>query len=226
MESWGGFRNLSTADDFLFHSSLPPDGLAKWSKQHLKTIAQKPEATEVEGAFLFPDVDWSSLQAIYGWSALQYQGWARAELSCHSTNTQRVAVYTDHVLEFWIDDQHFFGGDIYALRKAPVILSLSPGQHRFEIRLVRDVRSMGAVGAPQHPVAIRIESCSEGLRANESAILVPDLVNGRGLPSPFGSIPLCNTGTELLHVHDVQSLDVGFFHCPNKLSANVLQGPI
>lgn len=36
----------------------------------------------------------------------------------------------DHVIEFWIDDQSYFGGDLYAFRKAPLVLDLSPGEHK------------------------------------------------------------------------------------------------
>lgn len=119
-----------------------------------------------------------------------------------------MAIYTDNILEFWIDDEHFFGGDFFAFRKTPVIVSLTPGRHRFDVRLVRDVRSMGGVGQPVHPLAIRLEICSDNLSADSSQILIPEFVRGRGLPTQYGSIPLYNTSTEPILVNNVQCLDV------------------
>lgn len=163
---------------------------------------------EARGSFEFSHVDWQYLQDVFGWSTLQYQGWARMELTCHANGPTRVAVFTDYVLEFWIDDEHFFGGDFFGFRRAPTVIPLEPGRHQLDIRLVRDVRSMGAVGVPNHPFVVRFEVCQDFLHADVDKIIFSEMIAGRGFCSPYGSVPLCNNSSEVIRVKGLQSLQV------------------
>ena len=78
----------------------------------------------------YSNVDWDFLKVVYGWAAVQYQAWARGELHVGGNETQHLVLHTDTILEFWVDDQHYFGGDFYTYRKAPPVLHLQPGSHR------------------------------------------------------------------------------------------------
>ena len=105
----------------------------------------------------FPEVDWSSLQSVYGWSALQYQAWARGYLEVNRLHGQTIALFACGLLEFSVDGERHFGGDFYGYRRVPVILHLSPGKHTLDLRLVRDVRALGASSQPTIEVEVEAE---------------------------------------------------------------------
>jgi hypothetical protein len=81
----------------------------------------------------YSNVDWDFLKVVYGWAAVQYQAWARGELHVGGNETQHLVLHTDTILEFWVDDQHYFGGDFYTYRKAPPVLHL---QHLYSQRRI------------------------------------------------------------------------------------------
>lgn len=101
-----------------------------WSSLRADTLVATPKSTLCDLSFGFPGIDWPFLQSVYGWSAFQYQAWARGKLTVEDETEQKVVLYTDHVIEFWVDDRPTFGGDFYAFRNAPLILHLSPGEHK------------------------------------------------------------------------------------------------
>ena len=69
----------------------------------------------------FDSVDWTLLRSVYGWSACQYQAWARGKLFVGTKTDQTVILYTDRVIEFWVDQKPYFGGDLYAFRNARML---------------------------------------------------------------------------------------------------------
>jgi predicted esterase len=144
-------------------------------------------------------VDWTFLQAVYGWSALQYQAWARGEILINADKEQTIFLYTDHVLEYAIDGTRHFGGDFYAFRKAPLVLHLTPGRHVIDLRLVRDVRAMGGVGAPTIDVDLELEAVNSTLELGSDRIMISDVVNGR-IASPLGSVTVRNNGKHWIQI--------------------------
>ena len=118
-----------------------------------------------------------------------------------------IIFYTESVLEFWIDNEPFFGGDLYAYRRAPLVLPLKPGNHRLDIRLVRDVRIMGVVGEPQILIKLEAQESALGLAIRYEKLLVPDVVAGK-LASSFACIPVCNEGREWIEIWKIVSIDV------------------
>lgn len=157
----------------------------------------------------FTDVDWPSLQLVYGWAAFQYQAWARGEITVSGSSTQNIVLHTDSALEFWVDDVHYFGGDFYTFRNAPPVLRLEPGEHRIDVRIVRDVRAMGGIGLPAIDIGLEMNRTSEGLERAKEAVTVSDVVNGT-LASPLASAVLRNSGLQELEVTGVTSPDVCF----------------
>ena len=154
----------------------------------------------------FPAVDWEWLRSIYGWAAFQYQAWTRGNLVVDGDSAQTIAFYTDNVLEFWIDDQIYFGGDFYAYRKAPLILYLEPGPHKIDVRLIRDVRVMGGNGKPSIRVSLKAQKSNRGL-AFAGKPIVPDVVDMR-LASNLASISVRNEERSWIDIWKVQSGDV------------------
>ena len=168
----------------------------------------------------FPRVDWPFLQSVYGWAALQYQAWARGYLNIATDSPQSILLYTDHVLEFFVDDTHYFGGDFYAYRKAPLVLHLKPGIHKLDIRLVRDVRAMGAIDEPKVNVRLKVEITNGGLAIVEQKLLVSDMVN-ETLASPFASVPIRNEGFGWINIKKIESLTVcsgAIYSCESPLT--------
>jgi hypothetical protein len=152
-------------------------------------------------------VDWDFLKTIYGWAAVQYQAWARGELHIRGNETQNIILNTDGILEYWIDDQHYFGGDYYSFRRAPPVLHLKPGTHRIDLRLVRDVRAFGGILEPTFDVVVHAQQASGTLELAKPGILMADVVDGQ-LASPLGSISLRNSGEDDIEVVGFRATNV------------------
>ena len=192
-----------------YPSSLPPNGYVHWSSQSLESSSNEPQSPEATLKVRFPSVDWHFLQSVYGWAALQYQAWARGYLMIQADSIVPILLYIDNVLEFLVDDKPYFGGDFYAYRKAPAVLHLTPGLHKIDIRLIRDVRSMGAGTEPEVTTILRAVQAEGGLTLEVDRLVVSDIVNGN-IASPFTSLPVRNESQHWIHVIGVEVEAVGF----------------
>lgn len=152
------------------------------------------------------------MQDVYGWNALQWQGWARGSINVQGNETKVLALHTDYVLEYWIDDVHYFGGDFYAFRRAPVTLRLEPGVHTVDVRLIRDVRAMGGVGAPDITIKLALKEVVGDLQSassdSDAMVLLADVINGYDgkLASTAASSTLCNHGAEDVFVTGIEAM--------------------
>lgn len=203
LEYEGGFKNLTYDPRKTFHTSLSTNGTAAWNETRGSETTNGEDSASASLSISYSNVDWNFLKEIYGWSAVQYQAWARGELIVGGNETQHVILYTDGILELWVDDHHYFGGDYYTLRRAPPVLHLTPGVHRLDLRLVRDVRAFGGILEPTIDVVVAVERVSGTLELARSDLLLSDVVNGT-LASPVGSVYLRNSGE-----HDVEVIGVG-----------------
>ena len=204
LERWGGFRALEYDTKASYCSSLASDGRVSWSCRPSETRSSDSSFVEVALTIDFPNIDWAFLQSVYGWAALQYQAWARGSFYINATACQSVLLYTDNLLEFWVDEAHYFGGDFYGYRKAPLVLHLTPGRHNLDIRLIRDVRAMGGVGEPKISVKLRVERTEGGLAITPHELLLSDVVNGR-LAGELASVPVRNDSRDLIEIVNVTS---------------------
>jgi pimeloyl-ACP methyl ester carboxylesterase len=203
----GGFRNLSYDPDATFRSSLPTNGTAKWNITEAVQVSSSSTSANASLSVSYSNVDWDFLKLVYGWAAVQYQAWARGELIIGGNETQHVVLYTDAILEYWVDDQHYFGGDFYTFRKAPPVLHLTPGSHKIDIRLVRDVRAFGGILQPTIDVALDIQQASGTLELAKPGILVSDIVNGT-IVSSVGSVSLVNSGEDDIEIVGIRTSSV------------------
>ncbi|MCJ1319368.1 hypothetical protein MMC15_004704 [Xylographa vitiligo] len=200
----GGFTKLSYDTTSKYYSSLGANGTVGWTLHEGETVSKSENSVEVAINFDFSHVDWKFLQSIYGWSALQFQAWARGDLLIHGSEPRAVVIYTDNVLEFLIDGEPYFGGDFYAYRRAPLMLRLSPGTHCVEIRLVRDVRAMGGKLPPSLRVSIKAEFSTEKLVVLSDRMILPEMVDGK-LASHLGSVPVRNDSDDWIEVIGLES---------------------
>lgn len=207
LERFGGFRKLQYSDEAQYRSSLTPNGMVKWSLLNGENITSSSFGARISLRVWFPQVDWTFFQQVYGWAALQYQAWARGEIIVTGPKPRAVILYTDHLLEYWIDDELYFGGDSYAYRKAPPVIHLNPGRHRVDVRLVRDVRAMGGLGEPTIQVDLEFRTVSGDLEVAREEILTADVVDG-SLASPLASIALRNNGHDAIEIIEVAAADV------------------
>ena len=194
-----------------YPSSIGTNASVGWSLHTVDKLSQNADSAEARLTFAFPEINWSFLQSIYGWAALQYQAWARGQIVIHAGQPETVLLYTDNVLEYTVDGEHYFGGDFYAYRRAPLVLQLTPGPHQIDVRLVRDVRAMGGVGEPLLHVNIKVELSTNDLVVVENEILLPEMAVG-SLVSSFGSVPLRNEGqkwTDVLEIRSTQEVRIG-----------------
>lgn len=197
MEAIGGFHNLHFNEKDTFRSPLGINGTVSWQKVASKS-AKTHASSSVELTVSFPEVDWTTLRSVYGWAALQYQGWIRGNLEVRGASLRRVVLFTDNILEMWVNNDHVFGGDYYAFRRAPLIVTLSPGRNVIEIRLIREIRSMGAIDATM-TVALEARIANNTLHFLEEAAILPDLVDGK-LPSCFASVTVRNEGDDWMEL--------------------------
>ncbi|QIX01796.1 hypothetical protein AMS68_007313 [Peltaster fructicola] len=194
LEDIGGFQNLVYNRSSHFRSSLSPNGMTRWTDTVAQITDLGNEAMDIRLEIGYPEIDWTFLQQVYGWAALQWQGWARGYVTIDTADTQYYSLNVDHILELRIDDVHYFGGDYYGFHKVPISLRLSPGKHRFDIRLIRDVRSMGGMtSSPSIDVRLLLVKTTKALR-QISQVLYPDrLVDWKGpLASTYASVVLHN----------------------------------
>ena len=135
---------------------------------------------------------------------MQYQAWARGNIVIAAENTQMFALYTDAVIECWVDGEHHFGGDFYGFRRAPLVLWLGKGSHRLDLRLVRDVRAMGGIGAPSMRVFLKLDRTLSDVSVDVDHFLAADVVGGK-LVSPFASFPVRNNSPHVVKIVEVSS---------------------
>ena len=192
-----------------FPSSLAVNGTVGWSTLTADLPHSSCKNAKADVLVSFENTDWRSLQLVYGWAALQYQGWARGNVTVHGDQQKTIVLYTDQVLEFWIDDDNYFGGDLYAYRRAPLVLHLDPGHHQIDIRIVRDVRAMGGVGEPTISIGLEAEVSEGGLKPVEGSIVLPDVVEGK-LVGSLGSVILRNEEDRWIDVLSLESVNVCF----------------
>ena len=207
LEQYGGFRNLTFDDHSRFPSSLPFNGTTSWSNVTAKLGDPDIHCASAELSVEYEDVDWVFLQQVYGWAALQWQGWARGEIIVQSEDPIALALNAENILEFWVDDDQYFGGDFYAFSRAPAVLHLQPGVHRVDVRLVRDVRSMG--GITENPtVDIKLElHASPGDLQQSGKVLIADSIDeAEGLlASDLASVVLRNNLHETIWIESIKT---------------------
>ena len=191
---------------------MTSNGTASWSNYHADLSYDGNRQANAALSIDFSNVDWSWLKEVYGWSAFQWQGWARGEIYVRNNNLNNVLnLDTENVLEFWIDDVHYFGADFYGYKKARVTLHLEPGVHSLEVRLIRDVRSMGGVARPSLDINLQLRRSWSGLRALggfDKQIMMSDVIGGDWgqLASPYASITLRNDADRDILIHSIEGM--------------------
>ncbi|KAL4879998.1 hypothetical protein BJY04DRAFT_208288 [Aspergillus karnatakaensis] len=174
LEYWGGFSKISFEERANFTSPLASGGHVEWGIARANVTDSPGGRSRATLQISFPNVEWGFLQSVYGWSALQYQDWSRGYLHLNGSDNQTFAVFTDGILEFSIDGQRHFGGDFYSYRRAPLIVTLAPGEHVIELRLIRDVRTMGGEGHPVLDAVLEVEVRHGMLAIDEQSLLIPE----------------------------------------------------
>lgn len=207
LEYHGGFHDLFYNAETKFSSALTASGTVKWSLLQADISYVHPGKARAKIRISFPEIDWALLQSVYGWSALQYQSWARGVLEVSEPNGQTIALFVSDLLEFSVDGKRYFGGDFYNYHRVPVILHLSQGQHIVDLRLIRDVR---ALGATRHTIEVMVEAEERGglLSIDQGSLLVSDISLGR-LGNSWASINIQNNMAEWIEVLSINSPDVG-----------------
>ncbi|KAI7545227.1 alpha/beta-hydrolase [Hortaea werneckii] len=226
LEALGGFHSLEYDEQATYRSSLASNGTVQWSNTSARLSESETGLAIAELSVSFPQVDWSALSHVYGWAALQWQGWARGQI--HLPSEKTLALHAEHILELWIDGEQYFGGDFYGYGRSALTLHLLPGEHRIDLRLVRDVRAMGGVGEPRLDLLFKLEESPGWLSAvladesdEDSGILISDLVGDKNGPlaSPYASATLRNDAS-----HDISILGVEATH--NQCEAELLKSPL
>lgn len=72
-----GFRSLEYDETARFRSSIGLNGTVGWSEHTAHASHPDDAHGVVELSAGFPELehDWQFLQSVYGWAALQWQGW-------------------------------------------------------------------------------------------------------------------------------------------------------
>jgi hypothetical protein len=174
-----------------------------------KQTTSTPTSANASLSIGFDNVDWNFLKDVYGWAAFQYQAWARGEILVAGNESLSLVLYTDWILEFWVDGICYFGGDFFTFRKAPPVVYLAPGTHKIDLRLVRDVRALGGIDVPTIDVLLELQKTTEPLELARPGILMSDVVDGR-LASAAASVTLRNCGKNTIRIVDVKPSNVRY----------------
>lgn len=209
LEFYGGFPSLSYDQTATYPSSLAPNATVSWGRIDATSITTTSTLSKAVLNLAFPDIDFAFLRSIYGWAALQYQAWARGTLIVNGEGEQTITLHTEGLLEFFIDGENHFGGDYYFYQKVPLVLHLKPGKHTIDLRLVRDVRSMGGIGKPTVDVTITAELSAQVLTFAPHPAILPDMVDGK-LAGALGSVTVRNDGREDIFVSSVSINDAAY----------------
>ncbi|EXJ93516.1 hypothetical protein A1O1_01908 [Capronia coronata CBS 617.96] len=204
IEFHGGIQSLISNEEPLYHSPLTRGANVHWSNRTFIPIDTKT-STSVELVVDFPEVDWQFAQNVYGWSALQFQGWLKGRIWNADTGVQKVVLYPDNILELWVNEHHVFGGDFYGFQRAPVVVDLPPGLNNISVRLIRDVRSMGGTLPPVVRASLRADLALVPIDISPQSLVMPDVVGGR-FCSPLGSITVRNQADSWIEVRQVSAV--------------------
>ncbi|KAF2216283.1 hypothetical protein CERZMDRAFT_33609 [Cercospora zeae-maydis SCOH1-5] len=211
LEHYGGFPSLKYDEKAFFPSSLAVNGTVGW-KLVSGNLTQPDNGHAGIGLLIdFNDIDWDGLRIVYGWAAYQWQAWLRGEIIVQPGTTKVLTLQTPQILEFVLDDIRYVGGDFYNHGRALPTLRLEPGHHRLDIRLVRDVRSMGGIERPSMQVRLALAGTWAGLHPRlepQGGILISDLLDfedGPRLSSPWASVVLRNDDEEDVYVYAVEA---------------------
>ncbi|KIW92854.1 uncharacterized protein Z519_06703 [Cladophialophora bantiana CBS 173.52] len=204
VEFYGGIQNVSPNESGCFRSPLARNATVQWDRKEYNTSTSNGEQSV---AFLldFIDVDWEFAQKIYGWSAFQYQAWAKGVILNQDVVSRPVNIFTDNILEIRINNMHVFGGDFFGFGRAPVLVELLPGANNISVRLVREVRSMGGIFPPTIQAGLRTQPVSEQPAVVANRVVMPNVVNGK-FCTRYGSITVQNQAATWISVHQVVAI--------------------
>jgi len=222
LEYYGGFSNITSESHPRIASSLPMKGMAVWKDVNVTTSISSYGVT-ANLKVCFPEVNWRFLKQIYGWSITQWQGWIRGHMFVNKILTensydydglQSFLLYAKQVIEVVIDGQRHWGGDLFSYKRSPLVLWLSPGKHLIELRLVRDVRSMGGIDDnPSIDVALELNLSFNHVEIHNQCSIIPEVVN-HVFSGQYGSMSITNThpkSNNLLVIDKIYSEDVIIF---------------
>ncbi|KAJ5381043.1 uncharacterized protein N7496_003471 [Penicillium cataractarum] len=226
LEYDGGFHNLPYDPNSTFNSALGTNGSVQWSTTHANISRSSGGQVQAALNVSFPAVNWAFMQSVYGWSALQYQAWARGVLEIKGSQPQTIALFGDGLLEFLVDGESYFGGDMFRYHRAPSLIKLTPGHHTLELRLTRDVRALGGLRNAVEVIFHAELRGQEPITLDQDSLLVSELVNGR-IGSPWASINVQNNEEQLVEIKSICALKVGLFHHLTITAHRVsMQGPL
>lgn len=187
------------------------NGSVQWSTTHANISSSSRGQVKAALNVSFAAVNWAFMQSVYGWSALQYQAWARGVLEVRGSQPQTIALFGDGLLEFLVDGEPYFGGDMFRYHRAPSLIKLTPGPHTLELRLTRDVRALGGLKNAIEVIVHAEMRGAEPITLDQDSLLVSELVNER-IGSRWASINVQNNEEESVEIKSICALKVGLFH--------------
>ncbi|OOQ90945.1 hypothetical protein PEBR_01821 [Penicillium brasilianum] len=205
LEYYGGFHNLPYDPNATFDSALGMNGSVQWSTTHANISSSSRGQVKAALNVSFAAVNWAFMQSVYGWSALQYQAWARGVLEVRGSQPQTIALFGDGLLEFLVDGEPYFGGDMFRYHRAPSLIKLTPGPHTLELRLTRDVRALGGLNNAIEVIVHAELRGAEPITLDQDSLLVSELVNKR-IGSPWASINVQNNEEESVEIKSICAL--------------------
>lgn len=201
LERYGGFSKIPYDLNQTYPGSLAPNASVKWQEAQFET-SQTESGALVKLLVEHHDIAWAFQVGIYGWAALQYQTWIRGTLLNADSFPIRISLFPTNILELRINGQHYFGGDLFGFERAPIIVSLVPGNNTIEVRMIREVRANGGSLPPRIEASLRAAAVSQQATILENTLVLPDVVDG-SFVSSSASAAVANTGDEWLSIDTV-----------------------
>jgi hypothetical protein len=214
LEAYGGFPNIAFDSNQQFPSSL--NGTVYFRTLTASPLIVKNDMHGRNIPVSFPDVDWTMLEKVFGWSALQFQAWIRGYI--HIPKDGRYGLWIGNAVEFYLDGIYYDAGnlydaDVFRFNRGGLFLELSAGTHVLEIRVINDIRAFGGQIPPKVDVQVALRKVKEGLVVadydSHGGWVVPTVINmtrkdkWRGdacIAGEWASFSLRNEGKEWIYI--------------------------
>lgn len=182
LEAYGGFTHLPFNSTQSFLSTL--NGSVFFGKLKASSSTWRNDITSRRIPVSFPAVDWTSLEKVFGWSALQFQAWIRGTI--HIRNEGRYGIWIGNAVEFYLDGTYYDVGNLYdtdvtQFSRGGLFLDMSAGDHVLEVRVVNDIRAFGGQVPPKVEVQVALREVNDDLVVadydSHGGWIVPTVIN-------------------------------------------------
>eukprot|EP01119_Soliformovum_irregulare_P000412 TRINITY_DN10284_c0_g2_i1.p2 TRINITY_DN10284_c0_g2~~TRINITY_DN10284_c0_g2_i1.p2 ORF type:complete len:818 (+),score=238.26 TRINITY_DN10284_c0_g2_i1:2873-5326(+) len=187
LEAFGGIFGIKRGDQTRYPTELATDGSVGWTKT---TMDPKTMKVTIDDNAIYAK---NFLQPPYGWSILQWQGWAIGDFTVQSEGTYLLqCVNTQQV---YVDSRNnYMRGDWYGYGYLYQPIHLTSGRHTLYVKTQSSVREFGNTAVISFQCKF-LNADSPLQVPSGSTPILPSIVDGKP-SSRWISVAMANTGLD------------------------------